>query len=133
MKAFTCFLIDDDADDQEIFISALGKISPAIRNISAYNGQDALDKLSASKEKPDIIFLDLNMPLMNGREFLQAISGNEWYQQIPIIILSTTSDSDTISETIQLGAKEFITKPASYSDWETILKVVLKEFYTGLD
>lgn len=132
MKAFTCFLIEDDADDQEIFINALGKINPAIRNISASNGQDALQKLSATKVKPDIIFLDLNMPLMNGREFLKAISGEEYYRTIPIIILSTSSDSDTIAETIQLGAKEFITKPVSYSEWETILKVVLKEFYSGL-
>ena len=132
MKAFTCFLIEDDADDQEIFITALSKISPAIKNISASDGQDALDKLRAGELKPDIIFLDLNMPRMNGREFLKAISGEEYYRQIPIIILSTSSDNDTIAETIQLGAKEFITKPVNYSDWETILKIVLKEFCNDL-
>jgi CheY-like chemotaxis protein len=132
VRAFTCFLIEDDADDQEVFINALAKISPAIKNISASNGKDALEKLSAGKVKPDIIFLDLNMPLMNGTEFLKAISGTEYFRQIPIIILSTSSDSDTIAETIQLGAKEFITKPVSYSDWETILKIVLTEYYSEL-
>ena len=132
MKSFTCFLIEDDADDQEIFINALARIDPAIRNVSASNGQEALDKLRASRVKPDIIFLDLNMPRMNGTEFLKAIAGKKAYQQIPIIILSTSSDSDTIAETIQLGAKEFITKPANYSDWETILRIVLKEFYAEM-
>jgi CheY-like chemotaxis protein len=132
VKAFTCFLIEDDADDQEVFINALSKISPAIRNISASNGKDALEKLGAGSVKPDIIFLDLNMPLMNGTEFLKAISGTEYYRKIPIIILSTSSDSDTIAETIQLGAKEFITKPVSYSDWETILRIVLTEYYGEL-
>jgi DNA-binding NarL/FixJ family response regulator len=132
VKAFTCFLIEDDADDQEIFINALLKINPAIKNISACNGKDALDKLRVADVKPDIIFLDLNMPLMNGRDFLKAISGKEYYRQIPIIILSTSSDSDTIAETIQLGAKEFITKPVSYADWEKILKVVLAEYYGEL-
>lgn len=132
MKAFTCFLIDDDVDDQETFVSALSKISSSIRNVSASNGREALDKLAAGEVAPDIIFLDLNMPLMNGREFLKAIAGKERYRRIPIIILSTSSDSDTISETLQLGAKEFVTKPVRYADWETVLKIVLKEYYSGL-
>jgi CheY-like chemotaxis protein len=56
-KDFTCFLIDDDADDQEIFLSVVEKISPSVHCITANNGQEALQKLTVENIKPDLIFL----------------------------------------------------------------------------
>jgi CheY-like chemotaxis protein len=128
VKPFTCFLVDDDTDDQEIFLKVMRNIDPAIRNMTAVNGVDALKKLNATKENPDLIFLDLNMPLMNGKEFLQALYKLRKFSTIPVVILSTTSDTGTIAETLELGAKHFITKPDTFSDWETALKIVLEEF-----
>ena len=64
------FLIDDDADDREIFAETLLSEHPAINYLEAENGADALHKLrSESFPKPDLIFLDLNMPIMDGRVF----------------------------------------------------------------
>lgn len=130
MKNFTCFLIDDDADDQEIFLSAIENIDPEIRNVTAFNGLQALDKLNSKEVTPDIIFLDLNMPLMNGLQFLKELFKNRKFSNIPVIVLSTTKDQGTIAETIQLGAKHFITKPDSFSEWEKALKIVLNDFYS---
>lgn len=121
-KDFTCFLIDDDADDQEIFLSVLEKVAPAIRCYTASNGQEAIEKLIKEEVKPDVIFLDLNMPLMNGKQFLKACRVREECKNIPVIILSTSSDRATIEETRQLGARDYITKPERYSAWSSIIK-----------
>jgi CheY-like chemotaxis protein len=88
----------------------------------AENGQDALKKLSGYH--PDVIFLDLNMPLMNGRQFLEEIKKKDGLSHIPVIILSTSSDKSTIEDTRRLGARDFITKPDKLSAWEARLKEV---------
>jgi CheY-like chemotaxis protein len=126
VKTITCLLIDDDADDREICLSALENISSEIRNVTATNGADALEKLNSPELKPDIIFLDLNMPLMNGRQFLKEFSIHHSRRRIPVVILSTSADKKTMAETLQLGAVDFITKPDSYSEWEKVLGKVIK-------
>lgn len=86
------FLIDDDADDREIFAETLLSEHPAINYLEAENGADALHKLrSESFPKPDLIFLDLNMPIMDGRVFLRQIKEDKFLQNIPVIIYTTSS------------------------------------------
>lgn len=127
-KEFTCFLIDDDADDQEIFLSVLETISPSVHCITAINGREAIQKLTAEEEKPDLIFLDLNMPLMNGKQFLEACHMLEDCKQIPVIILTTSSDDKTRQEAMRLGARDFITKPDKYSDWSKIIEEKINSY-----
>ena len=119
------FLIDDDPDDQEFFAMALAEINPGIELQTADNGVEAIKRLSASSDAPRIIFLDLNMPLMNGQQFLREMNKNDDLKRIPVIILSTSSDRQTIANTRELGAKDFITKPDKYSGWEETLRDVL--------
>lgn len=122
-----CFLIDDDIDDREVFMYALEAVNPAIRCITACNGREALNLLGKADIYPDLIFLDLNMPLMNGEQFLKEVQHCERLKKIPIIILSTSSNPKTVSETRKLGAKLFITKP----DKVSILEKKLKDILTG--
>lgn len=103
-------------------MSVLEGISPTVHCITASNGQEAIRKLTAEKVKPDLIFLDLNMPLMNGQQFLRACNKLDDCRQIPVIILTTSSDSKSKEETLQLGAKEYITKPDKYSAWGKIIE-----------
>jgi CheY-like chemotaxis protein len=119
-------LIDDDDDDQEIFMSALAKVSDSVICTAFDNAKDALRKLSSKEINPDLIFLDLNMPVMNGQQFLNEIKKDKILSHIPIIILSTSSHSGTIEQTKELGAKDFITKPDKLEDLINILKTVLK-------
>src|SRR5688572_1637121 len=70
-------LIDDDEDDREICLSVLQTILPEASYIIATNGEDALQKLNNGNASPDLIFLDLNMPLMNGKQFL--MSGKKYH------------------------------------------------------
>ena len=117
-----CFLIDDDEDDYEIFKMALNDIDPAIILHYAYNGFDALKKLNGEHHLvPDLIFIDWNMPKMNGRQCLEEIKKNERLRNIPVYIYSTSSDPKAIEETRKLGASDFIVKPSSISNLVNIL------------
>lgn len=102
------FLVEDDLDDQEFFVEALNEIE----NVSLYgianNGEEALDKLS-NNLIPDLIFMDINMPRMNGIECLIRIVQTDQTRNIPVIMLSTVIPQ--IDEVRSLGARGFIEKP----------------------
>jgi len=117
-------LVDDDEDDREFFLAVLETIDESIRCETAENGSVALRNLTDGHRMPDLIFLDLNMPVMNGKQFLKEIKKHEHLENIPVIILSTSSDQATISETARLGAVDFITKPNKLSLLETRLKEI---------
>ncbi len=118
----TCFLIDDDVDDQDIFILALEEVDPTIRCHVASDGVEALQKLEEdSSFRPDYIFLDLNMPRMNGRQCLAAIKKVHSLRDIPVVIYSTSSDQKDMAETKQLGAADYIVKPNTVSALADIL------------
>jgi CheY-like chemotaxis protein len=108
-----CFLVDDDEDDQEIFKMALKEMNMNISCVSAYSGNEAIKKLKNGKFIPQYIFLDLNMPRMNGKQCLTEIKKMTHLERIPVFIYSTSSDNLVIAETKQLGATDYIIKPSS--------------------
>jgi len=125
MKYQKILLIDDDEDDQEIFLNALQDISLSTSCAVFGNAREALFKLSSQEITPDLIFLDLNMPLMTGQQFLTEIKKEESLSEIPIVVLSTTSHAGTIELSKQLGANYFFTKPDRFEDLIDILESVL--------
>lgn len=111
-KTNVCFLIDDDEDDREIFELALEKANSSYSCITAKNGHDALAILNADTSiAPDFIFVDLNMPLMPGKECLQHIKSDPRFSNTPIVIYTTSSYGKDIDETRRLGASHFLVKP----------------------
>jgi CheY-like chemotaxis protein len=123
-----CFLIDDDEDDREIFSIALQDADLTITLHTAINGKDALDKLNAQSDfNPDIIFLDLNMPLMGGKQFLQEIKNNPSLSRIPVIIYTTSSNPRDIEETRKLGAGHYLVKPSNIDLLSKILTRLLRK------
>lgn len=118
-------LIDDDQDDHEIFLAAVEKISVKLVYSARTSANEALEQLAADLLKPDLIFLDLNMPVMNGQEFLMAVKKNEKLKHIPVIIFSTTSNRKTIQQVKDLGAIDFITKPDKFDSLVGVLQSVL--------
>lgn len=107
----TIFLIDDDTDDQEIFVLALEEVFTSYHCVTAKNGVEALEKLKSGDVKPDYIFLDLNMPRMNGKQCLAEIKKESALNSIPVIIYSTSSESQHKEQMITMGASAFVTKP----------------------
>ena len=117
----TILLVDDDADDIEIFNDALKQIDHTITLITAHNGQDALQILSSDiLEKPDHIFLDINMPLMNGLDCLDQIR-NQYKLAIPVTIYTTSKNYLEYNRCMQLGA-DFLQKPHDYTNLMAALR-----------
>lgn len=113
--------IDDDTDDLELFAMAVREISILAKCISYHNANLALLALEAGEIKPDYIFLDLNMPGMNGQEFLSTIKLNLTLNSIPVIIFSTSSHPATIQRMLDSGAEAFITKPTDFNQFIDVL------------
>jgi CheY-like chemotaxis protein len=112
-KNLTVFIIDDDDDDKEMFCEVIADISDCTACMSAANGQEALRLLQNVDKLPDFIFLDLNMPRMNGKQCLSQLKKDERLAPIPVIIYSTSRLQAEREETKELGAKGFLTKPNS--------------------
>jgi CheY-like chemotaxis protein len=117
--------VDDDDDDQEIFQTALQQVNPSVDYVPVNSALAALDQLLNKELEADLIFLDLNMPEMNGQQFLTEIRKHEQLRGIPVIVFSTSSHIPTIELVKELGARDFITKPANFKEMIQILKSIL--------
>jgi CheY-like chemotaxis protein len=125
-KYTSVLLIDDDIDDRMIFGEVLKELAPDIIYHEAINGEDALIKLN-NDLVPDLIFLDLNMPRVDGKQFLAEIQQQEHLKQIPVVIYSTSSHESDKKETRELGASYFLTKPNSLHELTHILTDLLQQ------
>jgi CheY-like chemotaxis protein len=86
MAARKFLVVDDDCDDTELFAEAIASVDASVSCYNAADGKQALDKLTNKDiERPDLIFLDINMPGMNGWQFLSGLKGNENLKSIPVI------------------------------------------------
>lgn len=114
-KPSICFLIDNDEEDQEIFSMALQEIDAGISCICANDGVAAIKHLIENENFiPSFIFIDMNMPMMNGKQCLQEIKKIDRLKPIPLYIYSTTADPASIAHVKEMGATDFIIKPSSY-------------------
>jgi CheY-like chemotaxis protein len=91
----------------------------------ANNGEDALELLLKEKYYPDIILLDLNMPKINGIEFLSILKTNESLKFIPTIILTTSSNERDLLACFNLGISGYILKPLKYEDYKEKINLLL--------
>lgn len=120
------FIIDDDAEDQEILIEALKDVDPTIQCFTALSGEDAFKQFSAEVIiLPDIIFLDMNMPKLNGKQVLSEIRKNNVLYQIPVVMYSTSFAPRDIEEIRQIGAVHHLLKPSRFDELCLALKHVL--------
>jgi len=132
MSAKTFLLVDDDADDTELFCEALGEIDTSIHCYFATYGKEAFQKLDDKEfPLPDIIFLDINMPQMNGWRCLTRLKESDAYKGIPVVMYSTSSNSKDIEIASDLGALFFFTKPSDFKQLKEFLKIVVLHLEKG--
>ena len=117
-------LAEDDVDDQNIFQIALQEIDPAIQTQFVSNGKDLLALLQ--KTKPDIVFLDLEMPYKNGLECLIEMRNNPELEKIPVVVFSSTTKPSNIQTAYEMGAHLFFIKPPIYSDYLSSIKAIFR-------
>ena len=116
--------IDDDYDDLEIFRAVIETIDSKIECISVNSAVEALKKLTSGELCPEVIFIDLNMPVMDGFEFLTEIKKVSDFN-IPVVVLSTSSQRETISKVNKLGADGYVAKPNSIKEFVRLLSPYL--------
>ncbi len=120
-------IVDDDEDDMEFFCEAVMEIDASLACVTATNGEDALQKLRKGKTQlPDLIFLDLNMPRMDGKTCLRELKKDNDLKNIPVIISTTSSHHRDVQETLQLGAVHFMTKPSTFDRMKTGIEKALR-------
>jgi CheY-like chemotaxis protein len=126
-KAPICLLVEDDEDDQDFFKYALKKLEIPVELVIADDGAYALQKLDDETFMPDIIFMDLNMPRLNGLECIREIKKNPRLQNIPVYIYSTAHEYQNNIDVPSLGIKQYLEKPGDVMGLIPILKRVFNE------
>ncbi len=131
MREYFILVADDDEDDCLLIRDALAE-SRINGNLQfVYDGKALLEVLGGPRRKgppvallPDLILLDLNMPRKDGREALREIKKDPLLRSIPVVILTTSSDSRDMELCRRLGASSFITKPMVFSEWVVALGAI---------
>ena len=118
-------IVEDDPVDQEMIALAFKRASVENPVITVGNGQEALELLDARSKRrvsdlPAVIILDLNMPQMDGFEFLRRVKAEERFAAIPVVVLTTSQFERDLTQSYALGASNCLTKPA---DFEQLVKI----------
>ncbi len=120
-------LADDDADDRFLFEEAIKEIHIKT-NLSLYvNGKELMEYLtSPNVVLPQLVFLDLNMPVKNGLQCLKEIRGNNALKELSVAIYSTSCSEKDIEETFINGANIYINKPNNFNKLKEVIERVLQ-------
>lgn len=124
-------LAEDDKDDQEFFRDALNAAQVPNEVVTVENGQQLIDMLKDDNEpNPDIMFIDINMPVKSGKEALAEIRKDQALKDIPAVMLTTSNQPTDIEDSFKNGANLYIQKPNSFSGFVLILKKVFTLHWT---
>ncbi|TDO73149.1 response regulator receiver domain-containing protein [Flavobacterium chryseum] len=120
-------LIDDDGDDREFFLDAISKVSSQVSCTVLESCMNLIPDLTAGKiERPDLIFLDINIPEMSGWTCLALLKKNALLADIPVIMYSTSNHIEEAMRAKKEGAVSFFTKPYDLKELHEILKEVIE-------
>jgi CheY-like chemotaxis protein len=132
-RPITILMADDDEDDRDLARDALEGTRLGERMEFVSDGQDLIDYLrhdgpyaQAPRPRPSIILLDLNMPRKDGREALAEIKADASLRQIPVVILTTSSDDVDVQNAYALGASSYITKPVTHGKLIEVMQMVAR-------
>jgi len=115
-KTLSILLADDDPVDRELFIEGMNDTGYQFNVTEVENGEELIQHLSTSASLPDLIILDLNMPVKDGRETLKELKTSERFRHIPVFILSTSNARFDVELACNTGANLFLVKPHGYKE-----------------
>ena len=101
--------VDDNVNNTDILKKRLERLGNRV--LTANNGKEGIDILSSNWQEIDLILLDIVMPEMNGFEVLRHVKGSKNFKSIPVIMISSMDDKDSIYRCIEMGANDYVTKP----------------------
>ena len=126
LKQLNILLADDDIDDCAFFKKAVEDFPISTNYTAVHDGEQLLKQLTnETKELPDVLFLDLNMPRKNGFECLEEIKLNKKLKQLPVIIFSTSFEQEVVNVLYKNGAQHFIRKPSDFLQFKKTIQQAL--------
>jgi len=124
-KVLSILLIEDDRIEVMKLKRVLSKEALNHKLIEAKNGEEALTLLRDKSILPDLILLDLNMPKIDGIEFLKILKDDETLKYIPTVVLTTSSNHNDVKQCYEIGIAGYVLKPLKYEDYVTKLSGLL--------
>jgi len=134
MKRLNLLLVDDDEDDRMFFEEALSEISPESTILLKKDGKETLSYLLRPDTiAPDILFLDLNMPFIDGVKCLEEIRRTKTLNGVFVVINTTTASKREIDNTFEKGANLFLIKPNSFDELKKSISAIIQlDFHNGI-
>jgi two-component system, chemotaxis family, response regulator Rcp1 len=127
-RNFRILLVDDDTTDRELFIDVINLVGKGYDVAEAAHGGAALEYLQQASVLPNLIILDLNMPVKDGRETLKELKSHAVFKSIPVCIMSTSSAHFDVQFAYDEGACLFLVKPLEYKEMIEMLTSLLTLF-----
>lgn len=128
-KKFTIILTDDDEDDRDFFRMAVDSSQTDYNLLLFQDGVDLKNYLSANPPvKPDVIFLDINMPLLNGFQCLEFIREIYNPDEVPVVMYTTSRNQADREESARLGANQYLVKPNDIKDLKIAVQQVIEKY-----
>jgi CheY-like chemotaxis protein len=124
-------LVDDDSDDRMLFTEAIKHIDETIEFELATDGKDAIKKLKGTETLPDAIFLDINMPVLDGRECFKQLKCDGKLKNVRVVMLSTSNDEAEIRSFENRGAA-YLVKPSSFKSLVASLRTCLSSIHAAM-
>ncbi len=136
----TILLVEDNPDDEMLAIRALKKTEIESRVVVARDGEEALDYLFGTgkydgrdiKEQPHVVFLDLQLPKLNGIQVLQRLRADENTKALPVVLLTSSDEQCDIIDCYKSGANSYIHKPVDFSEFTSQVRA-LGEYWLGIN
>lgn len=122
----TIFYTDDDPEDLEFFREVVDIIDDRVIVHTQSNGHELMQALDNPPPNPHIIFLDINMPGMNGFEILKRVRNTESHKNLPVVIFSTSGDESAIKKSRELGASFYVQKSSVFDQLKNSIEHALK-------
>ena len=120
----TILVVEDDEVDVMTIKRAMKEIHVTNPVEVRWNGEEALDYLQGERELPGIVLLDLNMPRMNGMEFLQQVRSDERLKRIPVVVLTTSREEQDRFSSFNLGVAGYMIKPVDYLQFVEVIRAI---------
>jgi len=133
MNVKTIIMAEDDEEDVELFKDVLTDLAFDISLEVVVNGRALMVKLEQTEVLPEIIFLDLNMPLKNGMLCLEEIRANQRWKDIKVIILSTSSHREQMKAAYDKGADFYMVKLSNYVDFKNAIGACLEKNWQTME
>jgi two-component system response regulator len=130
--AHAILLVEDNPADVEITRRALRESSAPVELIVVRDGQEAVDYLlrqgshaaAADWRLPDLVLLDLNLPLLTGREVLDRLRATEAFRSVPVVVLTTSTRPEDVRDLYAAGANTYIEKPRDFGHFVEVLRTI---------